>query len=247
MLKGKNVIVTGANQGIGKAIALALGNQGAFVIGTAPTTEGAEMISRDLERDRSNGEGIKLRFPCPEGIEKFGKEILEKYSDIDILVNNAGIVKDSMFMRMSLDSWRSVMEINLESAFLLSKKFIGPMIRKRWGRIVNISSIVGISGNAGQANYSASKAGLIGMSRSLAKEVGKRGVTVNLIAPGFIETQMTAELDESQRNLWLEQIPIQRIGQPEDVAAAVLFLVGDGASYISGQIIHVDGGMHMSA
>jgi 3-oxoacyl-[acyl-carrier protein] reductase len=239
-------LVTGATRGIGRAIALALGAEGHTVIGTATTDEGASSITAAMVAAGIKGEGRVLQVNDPAACESLLDEILAKHGSIGILVNNAGITRDNLAMRMKDDEWDAVIQTNLSAVFRLSRGVLRPMMKARWGRIINITSVVGQSGNPGQANYAAAKAGVAGMSRALAREVGSRGITVNAIAPGFIDTDMTKALTEDQIKSLTAQIPAQRLGTPEDIAASVVFLASDGASYITGETLSVNGGMVMS-
>jgi 3-oxoacyl-[acyl-carrier protein] reductase len=236
-------LVTGASRGIGRGIALALGKAGAKVIGTATTSEGAESITQTLSEQQIAGLGIVLDVNNPDSIDalmgSFGKEMPT------ILVNNAAITRDNLLMRMSDNDWNSVINANLTAIYRLSKANIRSMVKARHGRIINITSVVGLTGNAGQANYAAAKAGVIAFSKSLAQEVGSRGITVNTVAPGFIETDMTKSLPEEQRTHLIQQIPLNRTGNVDDVAAVVVFLASKAASYITGATIPVNGGMYM--
>jgi len=239
-------LVTGASRGIGLAIALGLGRQAATVIGTATTQQGADNISAQLEKAGIPGVGLLLNVADQESIDAAFAIIKEKYGMPTILVNNAAVTQDNLLLRMKDSEWLKVIETNLNSIFRLSKACLRDMLKARWGRIISISSVVGVTGNPGQVNYAAAKAGLIGFTKSLAQEVGSRDITVNAIAPGFIDTDMTRSLPDDQRALLLQKIPIQRLGQPEDIANAVTFLASDAASYITGQTLHVNGGMYMA-
>lgn len=241
-LSGKIALVTGASRGIGRAIAEKLIANGATVIGTATTESGAEAISQYLGE---HGKGFALNVTDEQSIESVIDTIKTKYGDIDILVNNAGITRDNLLMRMKDDEWQDIIDTNLTSVFRLSKALLRSMMKKRYGRIITIGSVVGTMGNAGQANYAAAKAGLIGFSKSLAREVASRGITVNVVAPGFIETDMTQALSEDQRKNILAQVPANRLGDPKEIANAVAFLVSDDAAYITGETLHVNGGMYM--
>jgi 3-oxoacyl-[acyl-carrier protein] reductase len=243
---GKIALVTGATRGIGAAIALALGKQGATVIGTATTTAGVEKISVAFAAAGVKGCGVALNVAQPESVETALGIIKERYGMPAILVNNAAITSDNLLMRMKEDEWGNVIETNLNSIYRVTKACLRDMLKARWGRIVSISSVVGATGNPGQVNYAAAKAGLIGFTKALALEVGSRDITVNAVAPGFIDTDMTRELPEEQRNLLLSRIPLQRLGRPEEIAAAVVFLVSSEASYVTGQTLHVNGGMYMN-
>lgn len=242
-LQGKVVIVTGASRGIGKAIAQQLASQGAIVVGTATTEAGAEAISQYLAE--YNGAGLALDVTQADAIDKFLAQVQERFGTPLILVNNAGITKDGLLLRMKDSDWDAVINTNLTAIFRLSKACLKGMGKARWGRIINISSVVGQMGNAGQCNYAAAKAGLEGFSRALAKEMGSRAITVNCIAPGFIKTDMTDVLTEEQQAVMLAQIPANRLGQPEEIAYAVAFLASDQAGYINGVTLDVNGGMYM--
>jgi 3-oxoacyl-[acyl-carrier protein] reductase len=244
MLDGKLVLVTGASRGIGKAIALTLGNSGATVIGTATTESGADNVSKVFADNKISGKGMKLDVTDSEQVSNLVKTIGEDFGSIDILVNNAGITRDNILLRMKEDEWEDIINTNLSSIYKMSKSVLRGMIKKRSGRIISITSVVGAMGNAGQSNYAAAKAGMIGFTKSLAREVGVRGITVNTIAPGFIETDMTDSLPDDQKEALASQIPMGRLGTPDEVAQSVLFLAGDGGSYITGQTLHVNGGMY---
>lgn len=241
-LKGKKVLVTGASGGIGKAIALELSLNGADLCLTGRNKSELENLQKTIG---GNCQIIISDLSNSEGINNLADQAQEIMGQIDILVNNAGITKDNLFMRMSEDDWNEVININLNSIFKLTKQLIKGMIKRRYGRIINITSVIGVAGGAGQSNYSASKAGIIAMSKSLAQEVGSRSVTVNNIAPGFIETNMTAELSDDRKEDILRSISLGRLGKPDDIAGAVCFLASDKASYITGQTIHINGGMLM--
>lgn len=241
-LSGKIALVTGASRGIGRAIAEKLIANDAIVIGTATTESGAAAISQYLGE---HGKGFALNVTDEQSIESVINAVKTQFGDIDILVNNAGITRDNLLMRMKDDEWQDILDTNLTSVFRLSKALMRTMMKKRYGRIVTIGSVVGTMGNAGQANYAAAKAGLIGFSKSLAREVASRGITVNVVAPGFIETDMTQALSEEQRTNILAQVPANRLGDPKEIANAVAFLVSDEASYITGETLHVNGGMYM--
>lgn len=245
MLNEKIVLVTGASRGIGQAIALTLGKQNAIVIGTATSEKGAEAISQIFKDNNITGEGMALNVTDPSQIENILKNITDKYGAVNILVNNAGITRDNLLMRMKEDEWDDIIQTNLTSVFKMSKAVLRPMMKKRAGRIITIASVVGVMGNAGQTNYAAAKAGLIGFSKSLAREIGNRGITVNTVAPGFIETDMTKALPEEQKEALAKQIPMGALGTPQHIADSVLFLAGDSGSYITGQTLHVNGGMLM--
>ena len=238
-------LVTGASRGIGRSIALDLGNRGYTVIGTATSDAGAQSISSYLAKSSISGEGLCLNVSSDESVAAMMSVIVEKHGTPTILVNNAGITRDNLLMRMKTDEWSDVIDTNLGSMYRLSKACIKGMTKARWGRIINISSVVGSSGNAGQSNYAASKAGIEGFSRALAKEVGSRGITVNAVAPGFIATDMTKDLPEKQAQALLSSIPLGRLGQPEEIAAIVGFLASDSGAYITGETLHVNGGMYM--
>jgi 3-oxoacyl-[acyl-carrier protein] reductase len=244
MLDGKLVLVTGASRGIGKAIALTLGEAGATVIGTATTESGADNVSKVFAENKISGKGIKLDVTDNEQISSLVKIVNEDFGSIDILINNAGITRDNILLRMKEDEWEDIIDTNLTSVYKMSKSILRGMIKNRSGRIISITSVVGAMGNAGQSNYAAAKAGMIGFTKSLAREVGVRGITVNAIAPGFIETDMTDSLPDEQKEALTAQIPMGRLGTPYEIAQAVLFLAGDGGSYITGQTIHVNGGMY---
>ena len=246
MLDNKVVLVTGASRGIGRAIAAALGGQGATVIGTATSDKGAEAISGYFAEAGIKGQGMKLDVGDDESVATVIDAITDTYGPVDVLVNNAGITRDNLLMRMKADEWNSVINTNLTSLYRLSKSVVRGMMKARAGRIINIASVVGSSGNAGQTNYSAAKAGMLGFTKSLAVELGSRGITVNAVAPGFIDTDMTRELADEQREALLKNIPLARLGQPQEIAAAVAFLASDAAGYITGETIHVNGGMYMN-
>jgi len=244
MLDGKLVLVTGASRGIGKAIALTLGRAGATVIGTATTESGSDNISKIFADNKVSGKGIKLNVTDNEQIASLIKSVNEDFGSIDILINNAGITRDNILLRMKENEWEDIINTNLSSLYKMSKSVLRGMIKKRSGRIISITSVVGVMGNAGQSNYAAAKAGMIGFTKSLAREVGVRGITVNAVAPGFIETDMTSNLPDEQKEALASQIPMGRLGTPDEVANAVLFLAGDSGSYITGQTLHVNGGMY---
>jgi 3-oxoacyl-[acyl-carrier protein] reductase len=244
MLDGKLALVTGASRGIGKAIALTLGRAGATVIGTATTESGADNVSKVFTDNKISGKGMKLDVTDNEQISNLMKNIGEDFGSVDILVNNAGITRDNILLRMKEDDWEDIISTNLSSIYKMSKSVLRGMIKKRSGRIISITSVVGAMGNAGQSNYAAAKAGMIGFTKSLAREVGVRGITVNAIAPGFIETDMTDSLPDEQKEALAVQIPMGRLGTADEVAKAALFLAGDGGSYITGQTLHVNGGMY---
>ncbi|HAF01179.1 MAG TPA: 3-oxoacyl-ACP reductase [Methylophilaceae bacterium] len=244
MLSGQIALVTGASRGIGAAIALALGKQGAIVIGTATTASGAERIDATLKQENIRGLGLALDVNEPTQVETVLKQAAEQFGEVTILVNNAGITRDTLLMRMKDEDWDAVISTNLKSVFRMSQAVLRPMMKARTGRIINISSVVGHMGNAGQTNYAAAKAGMTGFTKSLAAEVGSRGVTVNCVAPGFIATDMTAELPEEIKNQMLTRIPLARLGNVEEIASTVAFLASPGAAYITGETIHVNGGMY---
>lgn len=244
-LEGKVALVTGASRGIGKAIAKSLAGAGASVIGTSTTEEGAANISHYFSRWGLPGDGIVMDVADPDSIQAGFKQVATVYGQPLIVVNNAGITKDGLLMRMKEEDWSKVIDTNLTSVYRMSKAAIKAMSKARWGRIINISSVVASAGNPGQMNYCAAKAGIEGMSRSLAREMATRGITVNCIAPGFIDTDMTRELPYDQREQMLAGIPVQRLGEPEEVAEAVAFLASPAAGYITGQTLHINGGMYM--
>jgi 3-oxoacyl-[acyl-carrier protein] reductase len=243
MLNGEVALVTGASRGIGAAIAARLARDGAKVIGTATTAEGAARIGEALAGH--GGRGAVLEVTSQESIDALIADIEAKEGAIGILCNNAGITRDTLLLRMKQDDWDAVMQTNLASVFRLSKAVLRGMMKARKGRIISIASVVGLTGNPGQANYAAAKAGIIGFTKSLAREIGSRGITANVIAPGFIDTDMTRGLSEAQRDTLKGQIPLARLGAPEDIAAAVAFLASAEASYITGETLNVNGGMHM--
>jgi 3-oxoacyl-[acyl-carrier protein] reductase len=246
MLKGQIALVTGASRGIGRAIALELGAQGATVIGTATSDKGAADIQQALDAAHVPGLGANLNVTDAGACEALLGEIEKKFGAVSVLVNNAGITRDNLAMRMKDEEWDTVIDTNLKAVFRLSRLTMRPMMKARSGRIINITSVVASSGNPGQANYCAAKAGVEGLTRSLAQELGSRNITVNCIAPGFIDTDMTKEMPEAQRNGLLARIPAGRAGLPDDVAAAVAFLAGPRAGYITGTTLHVNGGMYMA-
>lgn len=240
--ENKIVLVTGASRGIGKAIAQTFVARGATVIGTATSESGAQAIGAYLGE---HGEGLVLNVTEPASIDALFTAIKAKYGEIDILINNAGITRDNLLMRMKDDEWDDVIQTNLSSVYRLSKAVLRSMMKKRFGRIISISSVVGTMGNPGQTNYSAAKAGLVGFTKSLAREVASRGITVNAVAPGFIETDMTHSLTEEQQAAILAQVPAARLGSAQEIASAVVFLASDEAAYITGETLHVNGGMYM--
>ncbi len=245
MLKGQIALVTGASRGIGRAIALDLGKHGATVIGTATSESGAQSITHYLGEAGVSGRGLVLEVNDAAAIEAALAMIRSEFGEIAILVNNAGITRDNLVMRMTDAEWDDIMSTNLKSIFRMSRAVLRAMVKARYGRIINISSVVGAMGNAGQANYAAAKAGIFGFSKSLAREVGSRNVTVNSIAPGFIDTDMTRALSDAQRDSLIQHVPLGRLGQAEDVAAAVTFLASPAAGYITGSTLHVNGGLYM--
>jgi len=246
MLDQEVALVTGASRGIGRAIALALGAQGATVIGTATSEKGAEAISAGFAEAGIKGRGMCLDVNDGAAVDALIKAVGDEFGGISILVNNAGITRDGLLMRMKDEDWEAIIQTNLTSVFRLSKAVLRGMMKARKGRIVNISSVVGATGNVGQTNYAAAKAGIVGFAKSMAREVGSRGITVNTVAPGFIDTDMTRELSEEHRTALLSSIPLGKLGQPEDIANAVVFLASPAAAYITGETIHVNGGMHMA-
>ena len=245
-LENKVALVTGASRGIGASIAQSLGDDGAIVIGTATSESGAEKISSRLSENGIQGQGMVLNVTDASSVSELLKAIQAKYSPPQILVNNAGITKDNLLMRMTEDEWFDVINTNLSAIYRLSKSCLRGMMKARWGRIINISSVVGAMGNAGQSNYAATKAGVAGFARALAKEVGSRHITVNTVSPGFIETDMTEVLPEEQKKLMLSAVPLGRLGRPDEIAAVVKFLASEPAAYITGENIHVNGGMYMA-
>jgi 3-oxoacyl-[acyl-carrier protein] reductase len=245
MLDGSVALVTGATRGIGKAIAETLARDGATVVGTATTDEGAASIAAFLQTGQGKGQGMKLDVTDPKSVSETIGDIQARLGEITILVNNAGIARDNLLVRMKDDEWDEILDTNLKSAYRLSKAVLRGMMKARHGRIINIGSVVGVSGNAGQTNYAAAKAALIGFTKSLAQEVGSREITVNCVAPGFIDTDMTRSLDQAQRAKLIERVPLGRLGSPQDVAHAVAFLASPEAAYITGATLHVNGGMYM--
>ena len=243
-LEGKIVLVTGASRGIGQAIALTLGHAGATVIGTATSDKGADAISNTFKENDIAGQGLTLNVTNNDQIAEVMSTIADNYGSVDILVNNAGITRDNLLMRMKEDEWDDIMNTNLSSVYKMSKAVLRGMMKKKAGRIISIASVVGAMGNAGQTNYAAAKAGIMGFTKSLAREVGTRGITVNAVAPGFIQTDMTDALPEEQKASLASQIPLGRLGTPDEVAQTVLFLAGEGGAYITAQTIHVNGGMY---
>ena len=246
MLKNKVALVTGASRGIGRAIALELARQGAIVVGTATGEAGAQAIGEAFAQAGAKGAGRVLDVREAAQCDALVASVQKDLGDILVLVNNAGIVRDNLALRMKDAEWDEVIETNLRPAFRLARSVMRGMMKARWGRIINITSVVGASGNAGQANYAAAKAGVAGMTRSLARELGSRNITVNCVAPGFIDTDMTRALSEEQRNALVGQIPLGRLGKPEDIAAAVAFLASPAGDYVTGTVLHVNGGMFMA-
>jgi len=244
-LQGQVALVTGASRGIGKAIALGLGREGATVVGTATSDSGAGAIGAYLAEAGVTGTGVMLNVNDAAGTDAVLEDVRKRHGEIGILVNNAGITRDNLLMRMKDAEWDAILDTNLKSVYRMSKAVLRGMMKARQGRIINISSVVGAMGNAGQCNYAAAKAGMFGFSKSLAREVGSRNITVNCVAPGFIDTDMTRALPEAQREALTQQIPLGRLGQPEDIAAAVVFLASPAAGYITGATLHVNGGMFM--
>jgi len=244
MLNEKLVLVTGASRGIGRAIALTLGAAGATVIGTATSDEGAANISKIFTENNILGKGMMLNVTDNEQISDLLKNITADYGSVDILVNNAGITRDNILVRMKEEEWDEIIDTNLSSVYKMSKAVLRGMIKKRSGRIISITSVVGATGNAGQSNYAAAKAGIMGFTKSLAREVGIRGITVNAIAPGFIKTDMTDALPDAQKEALASQIPLARLGTVDEIAQSVLFLAGESGSYITAQTLHVNGGMY---
>ncbi|WIO75476.1 3-oxoacyl-ACP reductase FabG [Porticoccaceae bacterium LTM1] len=245
-LEGKVALVTGASRGIGAAIADELGAKGVVVIGTATSESGAEKISARFAEKGINGKGMMLNVTDQESVDSVVKAITGEYGAPTILVNNAGITKDNILMRMKDDEWFDVIDTNLNSIYRVCKACVRGMTKARWGRIINITSVIGSMGNVGQSNYAATKAGAAGMTRALAKELGSRAITVNAVAPGFIQTDMTDELGEDAKTSLLSMVPLARLGQPEEIAQVVNFLASDAAGYITGETIHVNGGMYMA-
>ena len=241
----KIALVTGASRGIGATIALELAKNNIFVVGTATSDQGIKAIEENFKINQQNGIGLVLNVNNNESIENLIKYIEETHGNIDILINNVGVTKDILLMKMKDEDWDEVINTNLKSVFKLSRSVIRKMMKNRYGRIINISSVVGHTGNAGQTNYTAAKAGMSGFTKSLAQEVGSRGVTVNCVAPGFIDTDMTRSLPDDYKNQLLSKIPLARLGSPKDIANAVTFLASDNASYITGETLHINGGMLM--
>lgn len=244
-LQGKVALVTGASRGIGQAIALELARQGATVLGTATSEAGAAAISQYLANAGAQGKGLMLNVTDAAQLDAVLAQIATEFGDIQILVNNAGITRDQLLMRMKDEDWDAIMDTNLKPVFRLSKAVLRGMMKGRWGRIISIASVVGAMGSAGQANYAAAKAGIMGFTKSLAREVGSRNITVNCVAPGFIDTDMTKGLAEEYKQQLLVQIPLGKLGEPQHIADAVAFLASDRAAYLTGQTLHVNGGMYM--
>ena len=244
-LQGKVALVTGASRGIGQAIALELARQGATVLGTATSEAGAAAISQYLANAGAQGKGLMLNVTDAAQLDTVLAEIAKEFGDIQILVNNAGITRDQLLMRMKDEDWDAIMDTNLKPVFRLSKAVLRGMMKGRWGRIISIASVVGAMGSAGQANYAAAKAGIMGFTKSLAREVGSRNITVNCVAPGFIDTDMTKGLAEAYKQQLQAQIPLGKLGEPQHIADAVAFLAGERATYVTGQTLHVNGGMYM--
>lgn len=245
-MEGQVALVTGASRGIGRSIAEALGKAGARVVGTATSDSGAQAISDYFAEQGIIGKGMKLDVADSESVNDVIKAVADEFGAVTVLVNNAGITRDNLLMRMKDDEWDSIINTNLTSVYRTTKACLRGMMKARKGRVISISSVVGASGNAGQTNYSAAKAGLVGFSKSLAREIGSRGITVNVVAPGFIDTDMTRELPEEQRDALMKEIPMNRLGKSDEIANAVLFLASDMGGYITGETIHVNGGMYMA-
>lgn len=245
MLQNQIALITGASRGIGQAIALKLGKDGAIVVGSATTAEGAKSISCYLNEAGIEGMGMVLNVNDADQIKSILAETRKKFGEIMILVNNAGITRDNLLVRMKDEEWDEIMETDLKSVFRLSREVLRSMMRARTGRIINISSVVGVTGNVGQANYAAAKAGVLGLSKSLAREVGSRNITVNCVAPGFVDTDMTRALTEKQQRDLIQYVPLARLGRSEEIASAVAFLASPSAAYITGATLHVNGGMYM--
>lgn len=246
LLKNKIALVTGASRGIGHGIANALAREGAIVIGTATTQEGADRITQTFENENLTAYGMMLNVTSAQSIADVMEAVKERFGPINILVNNAAVTEDNLFLRMKDDEWSDVIDTNLNAIYRLSKACIRDMLKARWGRIINIGSVVGATGNPGQVNYCAAKAGVVGFSKALALEVGSRDITVNTVAPGFVATDMTNALTDEQREAIFQRIPMQKIGAIEDIANAVVFLASEKAAYITGQTLHVNGGMYMN-
>ncbi len=246
LLQAKVALITGASRGIGQGIALALGREGAIVIGTSTTEEGAKRITQFFEEEHISGCGMVLDVTSPESLDQLFAAIKEHYGSVSILVNNAAVTHDNLLLRMKEEEWFQVVETNLNSIYRLTKICLRDMIKARWGRVINIGSVVGSTGNIGQTNYAAAKAGMVGFAKALACEVGARHITVNTVAPGFVDTDMTKKIPEAHREVLMQRIPLQRLGQVQDIASAVVFLASEKASYITGQTLHVNGGMYMN-
>ena len=245
MLKGKIALITGGSQGIGRQIALTLGKEGASVIICDIKLELAQQVAQQIKAEGGVAEALKVNVADYQQVNRAVKELIQRWGRIDILINNAGITRDALLIRMKLEDWQQVLEINLGGVFNFTQSVIKPMIKQRYGRIVNIASVVGLMGNIGQSNYAASKAAIIGFTKSVAREVASRGITINAIAPGYIDTPMTQQLPDKVKEAFIQMLPLGRMGRPEDVANAVKFLVSEDANYITGQVLNVDGGMHM--
>jgi 3-oxoacyl-[acyl-carrier protein] reductase len=246
LLHEKVALVTGASRGIGNAIALGLGHEGAIVVGTATTQEGADRITKLFEEEHIRGCGLVLDVTSPESVDVVITAIRDRFGPVSILVNNAAVTHDNLLLRMKDDEWFKVMETNLNSVYRLTKICLKDMIKARWGRVINIGSVVGSTGNLGQTNYAAAKAGVVGFAKALACEVGSRHITVNTVSPGFIDTDMSRKIPEAHREALMQKIPLQRLGHVEEIASAVVFLASEKASYITGQTLHVNGGMYMN-
>jgi 3-oxoacyl-[acyl-carrier protein] reductase len=244
-MEGRIALVTGASRGIGRAILHELARRGALAVGTATSASGAAAIGEELAKAGLKGEGMSLNVTDPAQVDGLIEAIIAKHGRIDILVNNAGITRDNLLMRMKDEEWDDIIATNLSSVFRLSRAVLRPMMKARHGRIISIASVVGVMGNAGQTNYGAAKAGMIGFSKSLAREVGSRNITVNCVAPGFIDTDMTRALPEAQRQALMQHIPLGRLGSVDDIAQATAFLASDAAGYVTGTTLHVNGGMYM--
>lgn len=243
-LSGKIALVTGSTRGIGRATAKRLAEAGATVVVTGRVEERAKEVARRIEEETgAKAMGVGLDIGDPRSIDEAYSKVMEAFGGVDILVNNAGINRDTLFIRMKVEDWEEVVRINLTGTFLMTQRVVKDMMRKRWGRIINLSSVVGFTGNVGQANYTATKAGIVGFTKTLAKELAGRNITVNAVAPGFIETDMTEALPEEVKEAYLKQIPMGRFGKPEDVANVIVFLASDLAGYITGEVIHVNGGL----
>ncbi len=242
-LKGKKALITGSTRGIGRAIAEKLAKAGADIVVAGTSSERAKQVAEEIRSTGVNCIGVGMDLRSSESLDKAFEEIESEFGDIDILVNNAGITKDALFIRMRDEDWEEVVNVNLNGTFRVTKRAIKGMLKKRWGRIINISSVIGFAGNQGQTNYSATKSALLGFTKSLAKELGPRNITVNAVAPGFIETDMTANLPDQVKEWYMSHIVLNRFGKPEEIADVVLFLSSEMASYITGEIIHVNGGM----